>query len=319
MTSGGNVDVAFVHEPVGDYGGSPSDSQYKTPGRNGTIDTLEFDNDETRQRNWSNETEETVEGVFDGAFSLSFEAVDPWFLNQVFGQPPTAGGESSEPYSYTWEFVQGEMQSARWYVGADLVNGFAERALSGVVFNQMELDISIGDPVGVSLTGFYASETPNTSFTPGTQPKVDGTPLIFHGGSINIPTSTEIARPQSATLSVSNGARPQREWVREPVAAVIGNPEPTLNLNSVVMDSDLLELGLGSADGPATTVDGAADGELAFESPGANALRFPMEGITHSTYSWESIGNAEEDLTDGNDLTIDRLTAVAEAAAAEAK
>jgi hypothetical protein len=173
--------------------------------------------------------------------------------------------------------------------------------------------------VSVSLSGFYADETPNTSFTPGTQPKVDGTPLIFHGGSISIPTGTEIVRPQSATLSVSNGARPQREWARSPAAAVTGNIEPTLNLSSVVMDTDLLELGLGGTSGAATTVDGAADGELAFQSPGANSLTFDMSGITHSTYSWDNIGNAEEDLTDGNDLTIDRLAAVAEAAAAEAK
>jgi len=32
MTGGSNVDVAFVHEPVGDYAGSPMDSEYKTPG-----------------------------------------------------------------------------------------------------------------------------------------------------------------------------------------------------------------------------------------------------------------------------------------------
>ncbi|MFC5135496.1 MULTISPECIES: phage tail tube protein [Haloferacaceae] len=319
MTGGSNVDVAFVHEPVGDYAGSPDDTQYKTPGRNGEITTQEFDNDETRQRNWGNETEETVEGTFEGAFSLSFDLVDPWFLNHVFGAPPTAGGEAEAPYSYTWEIVNGEMQSSRWYLGADLINGFAERQLEGVVFSEMEVNISIGDPVSVSLTGFYGSETPNTSFTPGSQPKTDGTPLIFHGGSINIPTSTEIVRPKSGTLSISNGARPQREWAREPVAAVTGNINPTLNLESIVLDTDLLELGLGSADGPATSVDGAADGELAFESPGANALRFPMEGITHSTYAWNNIGNAGEDLTDDNALTIDRLTAVAETASAEAQ
>jgi len=80
------------------------------------------------------------------------------------------------------------MQSSRWYVGADLINGFAERQLEGVVFSEMEVEISIGDPVSVTLTGFYGSETPNTSFTPGSQPKVDGTPLIFHGGSIQIRT-----------------------------------------------------------------------------------------------------------------------------------
>ncbi|MFC5278649.1 phage tail tube protein [Halorubrum rubrum] len=319
MTSGGNVDVAFDHEPVGDYAGDPTDSTPKTPGRNGTVETSEFDNDTTRQRNWGNETVETIEGIFDGAVSYSFDLVDPWFLNQVFGQPPTAGGESEAPYSYTWEFVSNEMQSARWYLGADLVNGYAERALHGVVFTEMEISISIGDPVRVSLSGFYATEVPNTQFTPSSQPTADGTPLIFHGGSIEIPTSTEIVRPQSGTLSVSTGARPQREWAREPVAAVIGNPEPTLNLTSIVMDTDLLELGLGASDGPATSVDGAADGELAFQSPGANALRFPMEGITHSTYGWNNIGNAEEDLTDDNELVIDRLTAVAETASAEAK
>ena len=319
MTSGGNVDVAFAHEPVGDYAGDPASPTYKTPGRNGQVDNLEFDNDPTRQRNWGNETEETVEGSFEGSFSLSFDLVDPWWLNQLFGQPPSDGGESSAPYSYTWEFVSGEMQSARWYVGADLVNGFAERELKGVVFEQADVEISIGDPVRVSLSGFYADETPNASFTPGSQPTTDGTPLIFHGGSIQIPESTDIARPQTGTLSIQTGARPQREWARQPVAAVAGNINPTLNLSSIVTETNLLELGLGGSDGPATSVDGAADGELAFGSPGANALRFPMEGITHSAYAWENIGNAEEDLTDGNDLVIDRLTAVAEAAAAEAK
>lgn len=319
MTTGGNVDVAFVHEPVGDYAGSPSDSQYKTPGRNGEVNTQEFDNDLTRQRNWGNQTEETLAGVFDGTVDLAFDLVDPWYLNHVFGGPPTAGGESSAPYTYTWNFVTGEMQSSRWFLGADLINGFAERQLEGVVFTQMEVEITIGEPVRVTLSGFYATESRNTSFTPGTQPKVDGTPLIFHGGSLEIPTSNEVVRPQVGTLTIPNGARPQREWAREPVAAVIGNPEPTLNLESAVVDTDLLDLGLGGSDGPTTRVDGAADGKLAFQSPGANALRFSMEGITHSSYSWNSIGNAEEDLTDNNELTIDRLTAIAETAAAEAK
>ena len=319
MPGGGNVDVAFVHEPVGDYAGEPDDSAYKTPGRNGTIDNLEFDNDPTRQRNWGNETEETVVGTYEGSFDLSFDLVDPWFLNHVFGDEPTAGGESSEPYSYTWEFVSGEVQSSRWYVGADLTNGFAERALEGVVFDEMEVECSIGDPVSVTLSGWFADETPNTSFSPGTQPKTDGTPLIFHGGSIAIPNGTEIVRPQTATLSVSTGTSPERAWERSPVAATIGQVNPTLNLQSILVDTNALELAHGSADGPATRVDGAADGQLAFQSPGANALTFDLEGVTHSTYSWDNIGNAEEKLTDTSDLIIDRLTAEAETGAAEAK
>ncbi|OYR54327.1 phage tail tube protein [Halorubrum halodurans] len=318
MPGGGNVDVAFAREPVGEYASDPSNPTYMTPGRNGTIDNLEFDNDTTRQRNWGPETEETVEGVIEGTFSLSFELVDPWFLNHVFGQPPNAGGESEAPYSYTWEFVSNEVQSSRWYIGADLTTGYAERALEGVVFDQMDVECSIGSPVSVSLSGWFGDETQNASFTPGSQPTSDGTPLIFHGGSIEIPNSTEIVRPQSATLSVPTGTSPERAWERSPVAATIGEINPALTLESILTDTDLLELAHGSSDGPATTVDGAADGTFKFQSPGANALTFDMTGITHSTYSWDQIGNAGEKLTDGSELDIDRLTAEAETAAAEA-
>lgn len=314
----GQPSLAYVHEPVGDYraknAGSPSDTTYKYPGKNVTFDDITIENALTRIRlPETNEAYESVVGNFEGAFGASWVITNPWFLNHVFGQPPTSGGESAAPYSYTWEMVFGQMQSSRWYVGIDYFDGTAERELKGVVFGSMEVNLTVGDPVRVSCTGFYGDEAKNTSLTPGSSISgKDDPPIIFHDGSIQI-DSTAVDKVQEATLEVSNGARPERTLERKPIDAVTGNVEHTFTPVDILSDTNQLTLAYGNASAPVTDrLNGAGTGVLDFQAPGDSALTFNLSGLKPNTYGWDNPINKEESLTEETEYFVNSVTATAE-------
>jgi hypothetical protein len=313
MTGGGTATVAYLHEPVGNYGGAPTDSDYKAFGRDQRVTDLSFDNALQRLRNPADpEAVETIATTFEGAFSVECVLGNPWWLNHLLGDEPVAGGEASAPYSYTWTPTTGRVQSARVYVGVDYLNGTTERQLEGVVFTQADLSLSIGEPVTLTLTGFYGSETPNASLTPGSAPEEQATPLVFHSGSLEIPNSSVIAKPQDATLAVSTGARPHRGWEREPVDAVIGGVETDLSLSAIITDTSQRDLAYGGSGGPQDRVSGAADATLAFTTPGATGLTANLAGVTPGSYAWSNVGDPDADVLEDIDYTVENVELVGE-------
>jgi hypothetical protein len=318
MVSGVNADIAYLHEPVDDYAGTPTDDDYKIPGIDTTIEEVALDNQlERLSRPDDPQTAQTVAQNFEGAFSVSFTLGNPWWLNHVFGGPPTAGGESSSPYTYTWEFETGTVQSSRWYIGANFYNNTAERVLKGVVFPDLEVSCEIGNTVDVSLNGFYADEELNTSITPGSTPDEQAEPLVFHGASLEIPNSSQLQKLQDFTVTVSSGARAMRSFDRKPVDAVMGNVETEISATKVLTETDQLTLAYGNSTAPASSgVDGAAEGTARFEgSPsGSTAVEFQMSGITPNDLGWDNIGNADENLNESITYYVDRVKAVGESA-----
>jgi len=148
MVSGVNMEVAYLHEPVDDYAGTPTDDDYKIPGIDTTIEELAINNALSRLRTLNDpQVSETVAGNFEGAFNVNFVLGNPWWLNHVFGGPPTDGGESSAPYTYTWDFESGRVQSSRWYIGANFFNNTVERVLKGVVFGGLQIQCQVGETV----------------------------------------------------------------------------------------------------------------------------------------------------------------------------
>jgi hypothetical protein len=160
MTGGGTGSVAYLHEPTGDnYAASPTDSDYKSPGKDHVITDLTIDNALAQLRNANDpEIVDAIKTTFDGAFNLEFALGNPWFLNHVFGGEPTSTGAG--PYDHTWTPQTGRCQSSRWFIGVDYLDGTAERELKGTVFPSMELSWTRDDVPRVSLTGFYADPPP---------------------------------------------------------------------------------------------------------------------------------------------------------------
>ena len=314
----GRETIAFVHE--GSYGESPTDNDMKSPGRNIEINEMALSNALQRQRDPGEvESSNTVETRLEGAFSLSFDACSPWWLNHVFGTAPTAGGEAATPYTYEWALAAGRVQSSRWYVGVDYLTGTVERELKGVIFPSMSVQIQEGEPVRIDLTGVYGDETKNTAVTPAAQPSPASESLIFHGGSFSV-DGTEQTKLQEGTLDVQTNARLQRGWSRKPVDAVMGNVETTLDVTKILTGTDLISLAYGNSNAPAATaVDGAGAGVLTFQSPGDTALRFDLTGLTPEQYNWQGVGPVEQDATEPTQYVVDQVTATASTTAANAR
>lgn len=316
MVSGVNADLAYLHEPVDDYTGTPTDDDYKIPGIGATIEDLAIDNALSRLRSFGDpQAVSTVAGNFEGAFSVSFTLGNPWWLNHVFGSPPAAGSESEAPYSYTWEFDDLYPQSSRWFVGVNFRQNAVERILKGVVFGGLQIQCQVGEDVEATLTGFYGDEERNSSITPGSTPDEQADPLVFHGMSLEVPNSTQIQRIQDLTLDIQTGARPQQDMSRKPFGAAMGAVETDLTANKIISEDNQLALAYGNSNAPVNgRMDGAADGTLRFEAGSSSdtAMEFQMEGIKPNDYAWDNVGNAEEDIQESITYYVNQVKAVAE-------
>ncbi|NEU57102.1 phage tail tube protein [Halorussus sp. MSC15.2] len=320
MPTGSTTRIAYLHEPSDDYMGTPTDTDYKIPGLDCVVEDVRLENALRRMRTPGDaETTEALAGNFSGAITVSFTLGNPWWSNHVFGGAPTAGGETSAPYTYEWAVQPGEVQSSRWYTGIDYSQATAERELMGVVFSDMQVSLKAGEPVEVTLTGFYGDEQKNASLTPGSQPSEQATPLRFHGGSLSIPDSTTVNRVKEAKLSLKTGARPQTDMSRHPVAAVMGAVETTLDVRDVVTDTNQLELAYGSSSAPDAAVEGASSATLKLTSPDATAMTYDLSGVTPDSYSWEQWGDLDADAVENTSYVVNSVTATAESDQSEAR
>jgi len=315
----GETTIAYQHEPVDDYRGTPTMSEYLFPGLNPSVEDLTLQNALTRMNAPDDpETLESVAQRFEGALGLSFTVTNAWWLNHVYGAPPTAGGESSAPYTYTWAPRTGRAQSSRWYIGVNHLDGTSERVIKGGVFPQMELQFSEGDEVRASLTGFYGDEEGKTSISAGSLTGKNLSPVMFHGASLEIPNSQTIMKPQEATLELQTGARAQRTWQRKPIDAVLGRMEPSLSLSKIITGTSQRTLAYGNSTAPADSVDGAATATLRAESGGQNALEAELTRVTPNSYNWQQLADLNEDSLEDIQYNVDGLTMVAESGEANA-
>ncbi|WP_435346031.1 phage tail tube protein [Haloarchaeobius sp. HRN-SO-5] len=297
-------------------------SNYIYPGQNTTLEELTLENALAELR-WpdSNEVADQIATTFSGALSVSFAPTNPWFLNHVLGDPPTAGGEGSPPYSYTWTPVGGgeNVQSSRWFIGFDLASSTTERVLEGVVFPQMTVEAGVGEMPRVSLTGFYGDESSATSLTDYTGSIVgDEDPLVFHQGDLQIPQATSLARMDQCTFTVQTGARAQRDWQRHPLDAVAGSVETRLSPSKVPTDQNTLDLAYGGSAAPATTVSGAADARLKFGSPGDHSLQIDVQDVTPNTYGWQNVLDQGTDTLEDTELYCGALSITGESSQSSA-
>lgn len=308
MPGAGAGTLAWLHEPVGDYRGSPSDTTYKAVGGDGSIDDLTIENALSRLRNFSPEAKQTIETTFEGAISISGVITEDtcWLFNHVFGDEPTQSG--SGPYTYTWTHAgPGRAQSARFFVGLDHLNGFAERVLKGVCIPQVDLENPEGGETTFTATAFFADEEYNTSATPGSEPSTTSDPFVFHGGQLDI-DSTTLTLMESATLSIQTGIHGLRGWERKFSEAVMGAEEHTLEPTKVVENADLLTDAYGNSTSPATSPNSVASKSATLTlGNGSETLTISMPRVTPDSYTWEQIGETE-DKTESPTLFVDTMT-----------
>jgi hypothetical protein len=318
VTGGGAGDLAWLHEPVDNYAGTPTDTDYKAVGIDAQLDDLTIENALQRLRNFSTEAKQSIETTFEGAISVTGTVTEDtcWLLNHVFGSPPSESGDG--PYQYTWDVTTQRAQSARFYVGLDYINGFAERALKGVCFPQIELTINRGETITFSATGFFADEELATGATPGSEPSTTSDPFVFHGGNLSL-DSTDQKKMESASLTIQTGIRPQRGWERKPTDAVLGAEEHTLSATKIVDSTDLLTTTYGNSTAPTTSVNSVSSvpGELVAGN-GSETLTIDMPRVTPDSHSWDEIGNADGDKTESPELFVDTLTSTLETDTASA-
>lgn len=314
----GPAQQAWVHEP--EYRGDPTDTDYKRFGYDPSVEDLSFERALARMGLPTDpETLNTVSNTFEGAISVSYvPAGQPWYHTGVFAEQPTAGGESSEPYSYEWTpTLTPTMPSARLYAGADFLNGTAEREIVGAAWTQLETDWTEGEEIRQTLTGFYADEDYNTSLTPGSIQDITGDPLVFHGGTLTIDSTTQ-KELSSGSLSIQNGGRPRRGMEAFIRGAATGTFETSFDIEKVKDGDDQQILAYGDAGGAQAQPTTAPTASFAFTTPGVNSLTYDLTRVTPENFSWNDVLDRDEDLLESISYVADEIVATAETDSSEA-
>lgn len=297
MTGAGSATHVAQHEDT--YASSLVAGDPFEIGRDPSIDELDLSQQLDRMRNadsvWDVEAvAQNVEGA------ISIEAV---VSADVHAEIETivfnSGGTAIDGTSLA--------SSARILVGVDWATGSAERELQGCIPGEYTIDYSQGENVTYSLTMFYADETPSANIDTTTVTEVtDGSSVPFWNFDLQLDGgSIAVDDLQSATLSISDIARPQYGASRTANRGVIDAPGADLSLEAILRSADRLDFARGDSTGtlpdnvdsvPGTITLTAADG-TAVSTYNLEAVH-PGEG-----YSWNQIIDTE-DTTDQIDAAV---------------
>lgn len=201
-------------------------------------------------------------GMFEGRLTVNFILASTYFMELVMGKCNDAD-DGTYGYSHTYADNTGyTVTSCSIENGLDLDTDQVFTYL-GCVVDTCELNLRIGEPVGVTLNMLYANETKATSGR-DTSPDADGEePLVFSEGSLEIPDSTTIARVQSCTLRmVKNAQLIYGLGSRVASKAVWKNMIFEFDLEVSMENADLLEDEYGQSSGPLTATNPAGEATL---------------------------------------------------------
>jgi hypothetical protein len=308
MTGAGSASVAYALESsfLGGVGGSPT---YVAPGSNISVDTASIDNFLTEIREPETRTSvRSVAGRFEGALSVSFnlgpgastDRAD--FHELIFNGTDGSGNDT---------LATGLPPSAEWYLGTDFERGgsisTAERVAKGWVCVQASVTYSEGDLVRVTLDGIYGDEASNTTLTPGSIAR-PGQEADFHEVDLTLDATTQ-TKLQSATLNLDGLARFERGTSRQPIAAVAGPANASLDVEAIFTEADQLEAAYG-ASGVTSVQDSidAVDGQFTISPGGTAAADYSLSGLKPDSYEWTDLVTADTSLTEPVTFNIDTVT-----------
>ncbi len=219
------------------------------------VNTYDIDNDpEYVYAIGSQDVQRIFAKTFKGSWGVEFIYSDPWWLRAILGGIPATAG--SAPYTHTWSVanygISTQQTSLSIQYGFDLATD-SDQTLTGCICNNASISCAVGDPIKVSLDGWYSGIDKDTTLLSQVAP-VEA-PLTFAHGTFEFPKGVTITDVQSVELN----------WTRnnEPVYA-IGSRYPQTGLpkarewsirvsSTYEQDSDFWDTLIGASDGTTAT------------------------------------------------------------------
>jgi len=297
-------------------GGSPTDTTWKTFGRDVTVGTLEGSNNAVRMFDpGSREAKEIIETNFEGSFSVSFTLSNPWWIPAVIAEATSSG--DTAPYTHTFD---GEMpQSMELMQGLETRD--QERLLLGCIVTSCTIDATVPDEVTVSLDGAYATEDPSTNVSDLTsQVAATVRPYTYAETQLHL-AGSPLQRIQNASLTIENNTD-----IIEELGSRFGvdySPKernPSINYSSIVSDQNEDKLarmyGGSAADGPADRVMNKEEIRMIFDNgetgSAKQSIEFVLTGAFPDSHSRSGIGDPTSDIEDELDEMALSVKAIAE-------
>lgn len=262
------------------------------PGIDITVSDASLDNALSRARQPDDpRPAESREGNLEGAFSISFTMTDTNFHELVFPESTNTSLATSAQAAPT----------ATWYIEADTLTATPDRFLQGAAVSDVTWNYTQGEDVTVDLTIIYGDEDDGTNLSePGSisQPSASNC-VPFHGMNFDL-NATDVAKLQSLTLDIAGMARFRRGPQRSPVDAVVGAYEPSLSWQAILEDQTYQQIAYGSTTANTPVEDVIEKQSATVELSNTNGVltTYNVSGIQPTTYSWESLVAADEDITD---------------------
>ncbi len=219
------------------------------------VPTYDIDNDpEYIYAIGSQDVQRSIAKTFKGTWGVEFIYSDPWWLRAILGGAPITTG--SAPYVHTWTAaasgISNQQTSLSIQYGFDLATD-SDQTMTGCIANNASISCNVGDPIKVSLDGWYSGIDKDTALLGQVAPVEQ--PFTFANGTFEFPTETTINDVQSVELN----------WTRnnDPIYA-IGSRYPQNNVpkarewnirvsSTYEQDSDFWDKLLGASDGTSAT------------------------------------------------------------------
>lgn len=336
--TGSHQIFTYVWEDEGEYNqdpGDPVDDDFKAFGSAETMDTQDrANNPERMYRPFNRGADEIIEQAWEGSWGADFVMTNSWWLQFLYGEPTVTGLES--PWAHTYEFhPRSPPRSAHIIEETHYPNGNIEQTVyTGAVVASGDIDVSVEDTVGVSLSGAYAFEetfeTDENDDLPygdteggieeaiGGQPETEYRPLHFGNSYFRLDldndnTVEDKVLVQDVSLSLEGNVELENELgTRFPVIPSYLNFEFDVsytNLVSVDTSTDEKYSSYGDLDvqEPQETLhDANIAGELEFDAgiPGVdNNILFELQDAFPDSFDRSNVGSPEDVIEEN----IDRM------------
>lgn len=309
-TQGHDVRGYYLHEDNG-LTTDPTDSDPKAFGANPQVQNAEGSNNVERIFQFASpEAQKILKQYFEGAWGVSFQVTDPWWLNLFYG-PPSTEDNADGSYTHTWSDFDPEPIR----IPLEREPSGDVRTLKGAVPASGSISLSERGIAEVQLSGAYAVEGINTPASLTDQPAIPNRPWKFGDASLTV-DGTSQALVQSGSFDFNGLAELVYEWGSD--VAVDHAPrtfEPSFQVSKIQDAGKLTDFeslyGSAGATEPQTDVAEEAlemtldNGKAA--GSGINKMVITMTGAVPDSVGESGLAQPTEDVI--NDIAREMRTA----------